>query len=86
MVNLIVPPKYQAMFAWCVDDSLPGFEPEEWIEEGRVYPVKHLSEPLNISEGYALTILDKNGTEIRPSDSHWSFASNRFEMFSVFLN
>ena len=86
MVNLIVPPKYQAMYAWCIDDSLPAFEPEAWIEEGRVYAVKHLSEPLNISEGLALTILDKNGTEIHPSDSHWSFASSRFELFSVFLN
>lgn len=86
MVNLIVPPKYQAMYAWCTDDSLPAFEPEAWIEAGRVYPVKHLSEPLNISEGYALTILDNAGNEIHPSESHWSFASHRFELFSVFLN
>ena len=59
---------------------------EEWIEEGRVYVVKHLSEPLNISEGLALTILDKTGNEIHPSGSHWSFASHRFELFSVYLN
>ena len=86
MVNLIVPPNYQALYAWCIDDSLPAFEPEEWVEKGRVYTVKHISEPLNISEGFALTILDAYGNEIHPSESHWSFASHRFELFSVFLN
>ena len=86
MVNLIVPPNYQVIYAWCIDDSLPAFKPEEWIEKGRVYAVKHISEPLNISEGYALTILDMEGNEIHPSASHWSFASHRFDLFSIFLN
>ncbi|HSI91112.1 MAG TPA: hypothetical protein VK927_08345 [Adhaeribacter sp.] len=86
MVNLIVPPNYQALYAWCIDDSLPGFEPDAWIESGRIYAVKHLSEPLNVTEGMALTIQDAFGNEIHPSPSHWSFASHRFELFSVFLN
>lgn len=86
MIDLITPPSYQALYAWCIDDSLPGFAPEAWVEKGRVYVVKHLSEPLNLSEGYALTLLDKQGREIHPSGSHWSFASHRFEMFSVYLN
>jgi hypothetical protein len=86
MVNLIIPPSYQAMYAWCLDDSLPDFLPDAWVEKGRVYVVKHFSEPLNISEGYALTLLDRKGEEIHPSESHWSFASHRFELFSIYLN
>lgn len=86
MVNLIIPPSYQAIYAWCHDASLPHFEPEVWVEEGRVYAVKHMSEPLNQAEGYALTLLDQDGEEIHPSESHWSFASRRFELFSIFLN
>ena len=86
MVNLIIPPKYLAVYAQCVDDSLPAFQPDEWIEEGRIYQVKHYTEPLNTSEGFAVTILDGNGEEIHPSSSHWSFASDRFEIFSICLN
>jgi hypothetical protein len=86
MVNLIVPPTYMALFAKCVDDSLPAFQPDEWIEDGKVYRVKHYTEPLNTSEGYAVTILDENGQEIHHSPSHWSFASDRFEMYSIYLN
>jgi hypothetical protein len=86
MVNLIIPPKYLAVYAQCIDDSLPAFQPDEWIEEGRIYQVKHYTEPLNTSEGFAVTILDGNGEEIHPSSSHWSFASDRFEIFSICLN
>ena len=86
MVNLITPPNYQVMYARCIDDSLPAFEPSEWIELGRIYTIKHLAESLTTSEGFALTLTDTEGREIHPSDSHWSFASDRFELFSVFLN
>ena len=86
MVNLIFPPKYMAVYAQCIDDSLPTFEPEEWIQEGRIYQVKHYTESLNNSEGFAVTILDANGEEIHPSPSHWSFASDRLEIFSICLN
>jgi hypothetical protein len=86
MVNLIVPPTYLALYAKCIDDSLPAFQPDEWIEDGKVYRVKHYTEPLNTSEGYAVTILDQNGEEIHPSASHWSFASDRFDMYSIYLN
>ncbi|MDX5347835.1 MAG: hypothetical protein LPJ89_01975 [Hymenobacteraceae bacterium] len=86
MVNLIVPPGYLAVYAKCVDANMPAFEPDEWIEEGKVYRVKHYTEPLNESEGMALTILDEEGEEIHPSASHWSFASHRFQLFSVHLN
>jgi hypothetical protein len=86
MVNLIVPPKYLALFAKCIDDSMPAFEPEEWITEGGIYRVKHYTEPLNTTEGFAVTILDEKGEEIHPSSSHWSFSSERFEMYSIYLN
>ena len=86
MVNLIIPPKYLAVYAQCIDDSLPTFQPDEWIEEGRIYQVKHYTEPLNTTEGFAVTILDNKGEEIHPSPSHWSFASHRFEIFSICLN
>ncbi len=86
MVNLNIPPKYLALYARCIDDSLPTFEPEEWIEAGRIYPVKCFTEPLNVSEGMAVTILHHDGHEIHPSPSHWSFASHRFELFSIYLN
>ena len=74
------------MYAWCIDDSLPAFEPAEWIEIGRIYTVKHMAESLTTTESFALTILDMDGHEIHPSESHWSFASDRFELFSVYLN
>ena len=86
MVNLNIPPKYVALYAHCIDDSLPSFEPDEWIEAGRIYAVKCFTEPLNVSEGVAVTILNREGEEIHPSASHWSFASNRFELFSIYLN
>ena len=86
MVNLIIPPKYIAVYAYCINDSLPSFEPEEWIEAGRIYQVKHYTEPLNTTEGFAVTIVDTSGEEIHPSSSHWSFASHRFEIFSICLN
>lgn len=86
MVNLNVPPKYLALYAKCIDDSLPAFNPDEWVKEGKVYRVKHYTEPLNTAEGYAVTIVDEDGEEIHPSASHWSFASDRFEMYSVYLN
>lgn len=86
MINLNVPPKYVALYAKCIDDSLPAFEPSEWIKEGRVYRVKHFTEPLNTSEGFAVTIIDEAGEEIHPSASHWSFASHRFDLFGIHLN
>ena len=86
MVNLIYPPSYMMVYAKCIDDTLPTFEPEEWVKEGQVYMVKHFTEPLNQEEGMAVTIIDDTGDEIHPSSSHWSFSSNRFELFSVFLN
>ncbi len=86
MVNLNIPPKYLAVYAQCIDDSLPAFQPDEWIENGRIYPVKYFTEPLNTQEGFAVTILDADGEEIHPSASHWSFASHRFEILTFFLN
>lgn len=86
MVNLFVPPSYMAVYAKCIDASMPAFEPEEWIEEGKVYPVKHFTEPLNQGEGFAVTIMDEDGIEIHPSSSHWSFASGRFELYTLHLN
>lgn len=86
MVNLIYPPSYLLLFARCIDDSLPAFDPEEWIEEGKVYQVKHYTESLNNGDDMALTILDEKGEEIHPSPSHWSFASSRFDLFAIHLN
>ena len=86
MINLNMPPAYVTVYAKCVDDSLPAFDPEEWIQLGKVYVVKHFTEPLNTTEGVALTILDEYGEEIHPSDSHWSFASHRFELYTIYLN
>jgi hypothetical protein len=86
MVNLFIPPSYMAVYAKCVDATMPAFKPEEWIEEGKVYPVKHFTEPLNQGEGFAVTIMDEDGVEIHPSASHWSFASTRFELYTLHLN
>lgn len=86
MVNLFIPPSYMAVYAKCIDASMPAFEPEEWVEQGKVYPVKHFTEPLNQGDGFAVTIVDEDGVEIHPSASHWSFASHRFEMYTLHLN
>lgn len=82
----MVPPAYAAWYAWCVNADLPSFKPDAWIEKDRVYRIKYIAEPLNVTEGAALTITDQQGAEIHPSDSHWSFASHRFEIFTFILN
>jgi len=80
------PPKYIQVYAYCVNDDQPKFTPNEWITEGRLYKVKFFAEPLNVTEGDAVTITDNKDNEIHPSSTHFSFKSDRFEFFEIFLN
>jgi len=84
-VPLMLPPNYYQVFAQCVDDSLPSFTPDEWIERGKIYKVKYFVESLNVDD-MAVTITDDIGEEIHPSPSMFSFKSNRFNIFHVCLN
>lgn len=85
MPQLYTPAPYITLYAYCVDDSLPRFRPDNWIRKNRLYRVKFICESLN-TDGMALTLVDKRGEEIHPSDSMSSFRADRFRMFQVFLN
>ena len=85
MPNLYAPLPYIALYAFCIDDSLPKFRPDNWIRRNRLYRVKFICDALN-TDGMALTLLDSRGEEIHPSDSMSSFRAERFDIFQTFLN
>lgn len=85
MVNLFSPPPFVATYAFCIDDSLPKFKPDNWISKNRLYRLKYFCESLN-TDGMAVTLVDGNGEEIHPSDSMNSFRSDRFTFFEIILN
>lgn len=87
MTTVFKPAKHIQVFAKCVDDSLPiSFKPNQWIKKDKIYKVKYIAEPLNVTEGEAITITNDKGIEISPSESIGAFRSDRFETFEVFLN
>lgn len=85
MVNLFSPPPFVAVYAYCIDDSLPKFKPDNWIRKNKLYRLKYFCESLN-TDVMAVTLIDRNGEEIHPSDSMSSFRSDRFSFFEVILN
>lgn len=85
MVNLIVPPPHIQMFAICKDDTLPKFKPDNWIENGRWYPVRCFAHALN-TDGIAVAITDNKNKVIHPSDSMSSFKLERFDLVEIHLN
>jgi hypothetical protein len=85
MADLIAPASFVNVFAFCIDDSLPKFTPDRWIQKNRVYKLKYITDSLNTSE-MAVTIVDRNGDEINPSDSVRAFKSERFQFFQIILN
>ena len=85
-VQLKFPAKFIQIYATCIDDTLPKFKPNEWVKTNKIYKVKAFTEALNQTEATAIIITDKEGNEIHPSDSHWSFSSERFSFFEVILN
>lgn len=85
MVNLFAPPSFISIYAYCIDDSMPKFKPENWIKKNRLYRLKYFCESLN-TDGLAVTLTDSTGEEIHPSDSMNSFRSDRFEFFQIVLN
>lgn len=87
MANLNTPPKYIELYAVCVDDEKPKFKVDNWIRNNGIYRVKYIcTEPLNQTEGFAITITDNKGDIIHPTSSMSSFKSSRFNMFEVVLN
>lgn len=85
MVRLFSPPPFVSVYAFCIDDELPKFSPDQWIEKNRLYRMKHCCESLN-SDSMAVTLMDKNGNEIHPSSSMSSFRADRFVFFEIVLN
>lgn len=85
MANLIKPAPFVDILAFCIDDSLPKFKPDNWVKKHKLYRLKYMAESLNTNE-MAITIMDKNGDEINPSDSIKAFKSERFILFQIFLN
>lgn len=86
MADIYKPLSYIQLFAVCIDDSKPKFEPDDWITNNRLYRVVGFTEPLNQTEGQALIISDSSFRELHPSPSHWSFKSDRFVIFDIVLN
>lgn len=85
MADLITPASFVNVFAFCIDDSLPKFKPEQWVKKNRLYKLKYVTDSLNTEE-MAVTITDKNNNEINPSDSVKAFKSERFIFFQIILN
>jgi len=85
MVNLFAPPPFVSVYAYCIDDSLPKFKPDNWVRKNKLYRLKYFCESLN-TDGMAVTLIDRNGEEIHPSDSMSSFRSDRFEFFQIIMN
>jgi hypothetical protein len=85
MANLIKPAPFVDILAFCIDDSLPKFKPDNWVKKNKLYRLKYMAESLNTNE-MAITIMDRNGDEINPSDSIKAFKSERFILFQIFLN
>lgn len=85
MANLITPAPFVNIFAFCIDDSLPKFKPDRWVKKHKLYKLKYIAESLNTNE-MAITIVDKEGNEINPSENIKAFKSERFILFQIFLN
>lgn len=85
MVRLFSPPPFLSVYAFCINDELPRFHPENWIKKNRLYRMKYYCESLN-SDGLAVTLTDKDGNEIHPSNSMSSFRAERFVFFEIVLN
>jgi len=85
MPELYTPAPYLSVYAFCLDDSLPNFKPNQWIEKDRLYKVKFICDALN-TDGSAITIINRHEEEIHPSNSMSSFRAERFEIFEIFLN
>jgi hypothetical protein len=85
MANLMIPPPFVNMYAFCKDDTLPKFKPDNWIEKNKIYRIKYIAQSLNTDE-LAITLIDNNGEEINPSETIKSFKSERFDFFEFYLN
>jgi len=85
MANLLTPAPYVLVFAFCIDDSLPKFKPNNWVKKNRLYKLKYITDSLNTQE-MAVTITDKFGNEINPTEDIKAFRSERFDFFQIFLN
>jgi predicted transglutaminase-like protease len=85
MANLIAPASFVNVYAFCIDDSLPKFKPDNWIKKNKLYKLKYITESLNTSE-MAVTIMDNNGNEINPTETIKAFKSERFDFFQIILN
>jgi predicted transglutaminase-like protease len=85
MADLIAPAPFVNVYAFCIDDSLPKFKPDNWIKKNKLYKLKYITDSLNTSE-MAVTIMDSSGNEINPTDSIKAFKSERFQFFQIILN
>lgn len=85
MADLITPASFVNVYAFCIDDSMPKFKPDQWVKKNKLYKLKYITDSLNTDE-QAVTITDKNGNEINPSDTIKAFKSERFIFFQVILN
>lgn len=85
MADLIAPASFVEVYAMCIDDSMPNFIPEKWVQKNHLYKLKYITESLNTSE-MAVTITDCYGNEINPSDNIKAFKSERFHFFQIILN
>lgn len=84
-VPLKIPIPIYQLYAECIDDSLPKFQPDNWVKKGRWYKVKWFTDALN-TDDIAVTITDKNDNIIEPSSSMSAFKVSRFIIHDICLN
>jgi hypothetical protein len=84
-VSLRVPLPIYQYYAECIDDTLPKFKPDNWIKKYKWYKVVWFTDALN-TDDIAVTISNKEGEIIEPSDSISAFKASRFIIHQVCLN
>lgn len=85
MITIFKPLPFMQIFATCVDDTKPNFEPNNWIQNDKTYKVTGWTNALNCSST-SLIIANNDGQEIHPNENVKGFRAERFVCFSVILN
>ena len=73
-----------SLLAKCIDDSLPPFHVEEWVEAGEVYEVMGMGEE-SMHNNVAIAVA-KRGVHIKPTATIDVFKADRFKIFQICNN
>lgn len=76
--KIYIPVSTIQVYAFCIDDSNPSSNVDNWVEKNRTYE-------LNYSEN-SILLLDNKGREFCPAPNMRGFNEERFTFFIVFKN